>query len=351
MRSGRAIVLAVLAACSPSARERGGPSAVDIDVSDAAAPKAVEVTATTSQACIIRTAKTNLDVKIDVGKQPFSIRVIGHPTIAELERGPEVVVRVTDPIELEGTATPHFVTGRELSVEGGLVKLAANVEVVEPVHVAAQSSAIATVRPGGLDISDVRVTCEALELRERAPSAANQVAPPADRRLVQAAKLPLTLCASTKNDAPCIQLRDELVLERVADADGFVEVRATFTDGSGLHGFVRAEAIVPTKEFPVVGAVGLGVGCGCAGVHYGHSSGGYYGKARLRAGAKIFATANGATPWATVRRDFVADVSMPANDDYAQIRNVPGIGTQLGCNCPGMRDHAWIARAAVTPLK
>jgi hypothetical protein len=135
-----------------------------------------------------------------------------------------------------------------------------------------------------------------------------------------------------------------------------VEVRARFDDGSAIHGWVRANDVTKAGE-PTHGGYGASGGCGCGRGMLHHLRIGkpdpreHFGKATLREGSSIYATAELKGAWAKAARSVVIDIEMHGPDDHARVRDLPGVSTTVGCSCPGMDDHAFVKRAAVVPIR
>ena len=55
--------------------------------------------------------------------------------------------------------------------------------------------------------------------------------------------------------------------------------------------------------------------------------------------------------WGTAAEDVEIDIQMHGSEDYARVTNLPGVSTTIGCDCPGIDDHAFVKREAVVPIR
>jgi hypothetical protein len=124
----------------------------------------------------------------------------------------------------------------------------------------------------------------------------------------------------------------------------FLRVEVQWTDGAALRGWVQASEMEQTTAGGYGGDPGSGEAHG-----HGHSGcggpGRYCGPADVEAGTPVFAEP-GTGRWATVLDGRGVDVMLVEGEEYAAVREIPGVAES---GESGQIRHAWVPSAAVTP--
>jgi hypothetical protein len=354
----RHLVFVGLLAC---VRAKGTP-ATPIDIGSAVAAPSIDVPPPNG-ACRIKDSNATLDLKVRAGEEVLDLRIIDTETVSEIDREGNAVVHVLGAVEFDGRivlAKDPDATERSLHTNrskgrlkllGGLAKLE-DVEILDAHRVDDTASGLVLV--GGYAVEDLPIPCDKLRIDERAVSWPMQVSTN-DGTWVKARGDTLSVCSTPSGGSPCIRTR-AMIFEEVARSGPGVEVRARFDDGSEIHGWAQADQLMTANE-PALHGYGASGGCGCGRRMLSHLRIGkpdpreHYGKATLVAGATIYATAELKGPWAKATKDVAIDVEMRGSDDYARVRDLPGVSTTTGCTCPGMDDHAFVKRESIVPIR
>lgn len=346
-----------------------GPSVTPIDVGRAAATGQNGDAPAAKGSCVIKTPTSTLDLKVRAGDDVLDLRVIELPTESEIDREGNALVHVRSGVEFDGRLViakekdapePSLHVMRDLTLLGGLVKLGTETEIVKPRRVDDGASGIVVV--GGYEIEDLPVPCDALQIDERATAWSSQLTTnddedSDDQRVISwvGPHGDIVPVCSTPSGGVCIQTR-EMTFEELRRNGSTVEVRARFDDGSEIHGWAKADHVTKANE-PAHHGYGSSGGCSCGRVILSHLGVGkpdpraHFGKARLLAGSSVYAVPELKHAWATAAKEVVIDIEMHGGNDYARVRDLPGVSTTTGCTCPGMSDHAFVKREAVVPVR
>lgn len=367
MRVRHLVIAFSLLAC---VRGTNGATVTPIDVGHATARAPQGDAPVAGGTCVVKDDKSTLDLKVRAGEEVLDLRVIELATESALDRDGNAVVHVRSGVELEGhlllakerdASEPSLHVTRDLTLLGGMVKLGAETEIVKPRRVDDGATGIVIV--GGYEIEDLPVPCDALRIDERATAWSTQLTSnddeDSDDQRVPSWVAPhgdvLPVCSTPKGDLPCIRTK-ELTFEEMQRSGGSIEIRARFDDGSEIRGWARADHVTKADE-PAIRGYGSSGGCSCGRRMLSHLNVGkadpreHYGKAKLLAGATIYAVPELKGAWAKAAKDVVIDIEMRGGDDHARVRDLPGISTTVGCTCPGMDDHAFVKRESVVPIR
>lgn len=357
MRARRRLLLAPVAliAC---VRGAGAPPVTPIDIGHANAPPPGEAPPAKGS-CLITDPKSTLDLEVRAGEETLGLRIIELPTESELDRQGDAVVHVRSDVQFDGRVVlakdtdmheRSLHTNGDQVLLGGLVKLG-DTEVFKARRT--DDAALGIVMLGGYEIEDLPIPCDKLRIDERATSWPAQVSTN-DGTWVKARSEVVSLCSTPSGGPPCVRAK-AMTFERLRSVGPSVEVRAQFDDGSEIRGWASSEALTKADE-PELHGYGASGGCGCGRRMLSHLRIGkpdpreHYGKATLRAGSTIYATAELKGAWAKAVNDVEIDIEMRGGDDHARVRELPGVSTTVGCTCPGMDDHAFVKRESVVPL-
>ena len=358
MRVRRLYFLALMACV----RGAGAPPVTPIDVGQASAPPPGDVPPAKGS-CLIKGPKTTLDLQVRAGDETLDLRIVELPTESELLRdgdGHGALVHVRSDIEFDGRialATAPDQDARSLHTNGPLVLLGGLVKLGDTEVFQAQrvdDAALGVVMLGGYEIEDLPIPCDKLRIDERPTSWPVQLSTN-DGTWVKGRSEVVSICSTPSGGPPCVRAKG-MTFEELRRLGPTVEVRAEFDHGSEIRGWARADALMTTDE-PQHDGYGASGGCGCGRRMLSHLRVGkpdpreHYGKATLRAGATIYATAELKGAWAKAAKDVEIDIEMRGADDHARVRDLPGVSTTVGCTCPGMDDHAFVKRESVVPIR
>ena len=341
-------------------RGSSAPPVTPIEVGQASAAAPPGEVPPAKGSCLIKDPKTTLDLQVRAGEETLDLRIVDLSTESELDRNGDAIVHVRSDIEFEGRvalATDTDQHERSLHVNGpivlldGLVKLG-DTEVFKARRI--DDAALGTVMLGGYEIEDLPVPCDKLRIDERAVSWPVQVSTN-DGTWVKGRSEVVSVCSTPSGGPPCVRAKG-MTFEQIRRLGPTSEVHAQFDDGSEIRGWAQTGALMTTDE-PQLHGYGASGGCGCGRRMLSHLRIGkpdpreHYGKATLRAGATIYATAELKGAWAKAVRDVEIDIEMRGPDDHARVRDLPGVSTSVGCMCPGMDDHAFVKRESVVPIR
>jgi len=173
-------------------------------------------------------------------------------------------------------------------------------------------------------IGPFTLPCAALVLGDADPEDVSLLTHPPLARRVAVGTSAFVLAAAKSGDVAIdvAVTNGGLVMEKVAARVALAEVRARWTDGTTLHGFLAADAVTPSNAdwSDEVGRIGGMCGFGVSDT--------YVGPATMNVGTKLFDQHDG-KPWAVATAKTKIDVI--GSDDWVEVTSVPGIVVSAGC--------------------
>lgn len=321
--SSTAVIVALASALVPAPARAQDPCAV---ASDAADVNGIEVSPR--------------------GAAPFTVEVRGLPVQARATASPtRVDLRVGGPLSFEGRVRELSLRPvRPVRVAGGLVTLATEARLGRPRCVG--SALRVHAEPYlGVHLEAVRVPAAALTID--APERLPLPSPSWESERVFLPRAGRIVVRASSRGGASVALRVELPqllpLERLARANGASRVRARWSDGSAIEGWVDDDAIELMQGYTsATPAFPIGHGCGTTGGCGGMAL--YCGPARLAPGTVVTATPEGGA-WARAEQEVEVEVRWIRAEAWATVTRLPGVSDEGLC---GQTGNAYVPASALT---